>query len=367
MADKKLTPKQIKEIARKSVVVNAQKGLAEKKQWFLDADKVRANAKHLLKPSDILDGKDDSGSLIGYMTRQPNGEYRQITIQDLIQFEKQANKLRHKWKKGIRAKDIVSLSTSKPSRMEESDFDKAKKQIHAAVPIATKAGELKFSTNSGPNSDRDRHYVTVRMLNFPAAVSAASPPEKIIKDVLEGPLQIGCTCGQWRFVYAYMATVGGYGLEEHRETAFPKIKNPTLTGVACKHIVKVASVLYQSPTIKGFVTRLITVERDKTQSKLKRNAMAEMKDLEASMAKEHWHQKTIRTEEEKRAKRASQPSSVAKAQAKAEAKLKDKVIAKTSARNTGSINDKKAITSFMSMGFSEKQAQAMLAAAKANQ
>ena len=39
--------------------------------------------------------------------------------------------------------------------------------------------------------------------------------KKIATEVTGGPLAIGCSCGQWRFVFAYMATAGGYGLPDH--------------------------------------------------------------------------------------------------------------------------------------------------------
>ncbi|MDW3171472.1 hypothetical protein R8N48_31470, partial [Vibrio sp. Y184] len=40
-----------------------------------------------------------------------------------------------------------------------------------------------------------------------------------------------------------MATMGNYCIAPPKEFAFPKIRNPELSGVACKHVLKAATML----------------------------------------------------------------------------------------------------------------------------
>lgn len=357
--------RKLKDAAKEAVIISAQKGQKEARESFRIADEIRSQSQTLLKPDDILSGQADAAKLYRYMTRLPNGTYRPITLQDVIEFDKRRAAMKDRWRKGVTAKDIIDLATAVPLGQKKSDLQKAREQIHAAVPITTKAGELKFSTNTGPNSDRQRHYVSIKMLNFEAAVAAAAPPEQIVKQVVQGPLAIGCSCGQWRFVFAYMATSGGYGLPEHRETAFPKIRNPSLSGIACKHIVKVASVLLQSPTIRGYVSRLIADERNRTQTKLRREAQKTMKEIQDKMSKESSRQKAIRTSAEKRAARQAQPAEQARMAAREAAKAKVEAKASRKAQATKPVSDSTFLKNMMAMGFSEAQARAALAAAKA--
>ena len=123
--------------------------------------------------------------------------------------------------------------------------------------MASKAGMLKFMTDTGPNSDRDRHYVMVELRNFEAAATSPQPSMVMAKEVLKGPVAVACSCGRWRYWYAYMATAGGYNANpEHKESAFPKIRNPKLRGIACKHILRTMQALKSSPSMAGFVARL---------------------------------------------------------------------------------------------------------------
>jgi hypothetical protein len=300
-----------------SVAVNAQKALADVKARFREADAVRDKAKTLLRPNDILDGKQDANRLAQYLTRNRDGSYRPITIEDVVRFDSQRSQLEKKHQKGITAKEIIDLSAAIVPHQHASAVKKAREQIKTAIPIATSGGELKFATNTGPHSKRDRHYVTVKMLNFESAVAAAADPAKIAKKVTEGPVAIGCSCEDFRYTFSYLVTVAGANLPSHRENAVPKIRNATLTGFGCKHIVKVASVLIQSPSVRNYVARLIEVERNKTQTKLKREAIAVQRELEQEMVKESHRQRTIKTTEEKRAQRAAQPAQQRKAAEKA--------------------------------------------------
>lgn len=64
------------------------------------------------------------------------------------------------------------------------------------------------------------------------------------------------------FFFRYIATAGNFhaGRPEH---GYPKIRNPQLIGVACKHVVRVMGELESSPRFRSIVSRAINAARDK--------------------------------------------------------------------------------------------------------
>lgn len=63
-----------------------------------------------------------------------------------------------------------------------------------------------------------------------------------------GRLSIDCECGRHQYWYRYLSNIDGYDVNPPKEQDFPKIRNPSLTGCCCKHVLKVLALL-KSPTI----------------------------------------------------------------------------------------------------------------------
>ncbi len=291
-----------------SIAVSARQAAKESRESFKELNEQRSQSKNLLSPDDVA-GEYDAARLL-FTTL--GGELRPLTYDDLKQFQYKVRLAKDKYKKGIKPKDVINFSLPE-------DRERANKEIRSAIPLSTKAGELKFTTNAGPNSKKSRHYVTVRMLNFEAAVVSPIEPAKIVNQVIKGPVAITCDCERWRYWYAYIATVGGYNAG-YREAAFPKIRNPDIQGIACKHILRVMSQMEQSPTLKGFVSSLIDREREAVERKRKAVRQKDMKELEQAMKRESYRQRQIKTTEEKRQARNKTPSAIARATARAKEK-----------------------------------------------
>lgn len=343
--------------ATNELIISAQKALAEAAKRFQDDDAVRSGSTTLLRPTDILEGKVDAGKLWKYMTSK-GGVIRPLTMDDLLEFERTASRLSKRYEKGIKAKDVIDLSLT-------ADLQRARQEINTGIPITTKAGELRFMTNAGPKSDVARHYVTVRLLNFEAAVVASAPAKQIVNQVINGNIAVSCDCGRWRYWYSYMATKGSYNANpNHREGAYPKIRNPNLHGLACKHILRVMTNLTQSAAIKQYIINLIESERDKVQTKLSRVTQKQMKDLAAQMAKESSRTRQIKTTTEKRTQRQAQPSYQRQVAArKAQQELKRLAASKPAAQLI--VNEDGQIAKMMSaFGWTKEQAVAALGAAK---
>ena len=109
-----------------------------------------------------------------------------------------------------------------------------------AMVYKRQGNTLFFLTNSGPESKVANHKVTVQLLDYPELLLRTKPPSltEVRNSILHGKIRFDCDCGRHQFWYRYIATVGkyNYGIDENR---YPSTRNPNLTGVACKHALRV--------------------------------------------------------------------------------------------------------------------------------
>lgn len=296
------------------LVQSARKAITESNARFKRLNEQRSASSTLLHPEDVS-GEYDPSRLL--QTTLGARGYRPITGDDLHTFQSNIRTLKERYKKGgIKAKEVIDRSTS--DRRERT-----RQQITTGLPVSYKGDEVHFITNAGPDSEVARHHVKVRYLNLEAAIASPAPAEKIVKQVTDGPLAIGCDCHDWRFMgYAYLSTLLGYNAG-HRETGYPKARNPELKGVACKHILRAMVLTAQSPTMKAYIANMIKAARADIERKRKHLKKTSQQDIAAQIAKESWRQRAIRTTEEKR------PKQTEKLKASAEAKAKKQAITKS--------------------------------------
>jgi hypothetical protein len=205
-----------------------------------------AAAKRILG-TDVIRDKDVDAAKLLFTTL--GGQVRPITLDDLRQFEHNARKLGDRFKGGITARGVVDASL-------EIDRQRANKQIHTAVVMSAKAGLLHFVTNAGPDSEDVRHHVHVE---FPAFASfAANPqdPKRLARAMLNGALKFDCDCGRFRFWFRFIATKGRF-VHGRLETGYPKIRNPGLTGVSCKHGLRVMQAVLTDPNALAQTAKMI--------------------------------------------------------------------------------------------------------------
>ena len=70
----------------------------------------------------------------------------------------------------------------------------------------------------------------------------------------KGGRKFDCSCDRHRYFLRYVATIGGFNAGRD-ETGFPKIRNPGLKGVACKHVLRVMAELESSNSVLRFLER----------------------------------------------------------------------------------------------------------------
>jgi SWIM zinc finger len=250
------TPRLLQKPVQAKPIVSGRTGLTESNKRFQAADSFRTEQrKQLLQPDDVSGAYDVGRKLYTTLGGMP----RVITRDDLRHFQAVSNKLSKKLKHGVTARDVINMSMP-------IDRTRANQEIHTAHPISRQAGAVIFTTNSGPNSDVKRHYVKVAFPNFQALVASSAPLTKTGGMLRSSPLQISCSCGRWRFWFAFMASRAGYN-SGHMETGFPKVMNPGLGGIACKHILRVMLMVEKSPATKLYFQSMVELARGTVQQR----------------------------------------------------------------------------------------------------
>lgn len=256
-----------------------------------------------LRPNDV-DGEYDFKRAL--KTTLGGLELRNITLEDLDAFSRNIDTIGALYKGGITIPQIISLS-----RYE--DIERANREIHTAMPTSRRAGVVSFVTNAGPKSEDKFHIVNVEFMAYDSVVLQPKKERaSTIKTRLSnGKVKIECDCGRFRYWYRYIATLGNF-VHGRRETGFPKERNPDLTGIACKHILRVAN--YCRSAI-GQQYLKMAIEKDRTknygrQYSASAKAMANMLDQQIAQKGKATHKITPRlhTEAKKIEKRVAEQS-----------------------------------------------------------
>lgn len=170
----------------------------------------------------------------------------QLTQEDLKRFSRKVNDLQ----KDLKANKISGGITPNAiiSRSRAIDIRRAEQEIHTVQAVRfQKDGVVVFRTNASRKHGATHHTVSVQFLNFQAALNAGKLTNAFLDDYMKSAVKFDCDCGRHRYWYRYVATVGGFAYGKP-ESAFPKIRNPELTGLACKHVVRVMHTLARNPS-----------------------------------------------------------------------------------------------------------------------
>lgn len=215
----------------------------------------RRKGKRLLTPHAL---KRRSVADIARLGKKENGE--DFTYDDIKRLEK----IKTKYKKrrgsvqGINFREIIAKSRA-------IDIKRANNQvtdnsgITKASLIALRKGNIAFiRVKASKKSKHDEHLVKIRMDEWNDCLQAAKPTkegyERAAKAACAGRVSFDCSCGRHQYWYRYIATLGNYQLSPPLEFVYPKLKNPRLQGICCKHVAKsitmMQSVAWQRPLAK---------------------------------------------------------------------------------------------------------------------
>jgi hypothetical protein len=241
------------------------------------------------------------------------GKARPITADDLATFRHNMRlaQTRFKGGKGITARQVIDMASSQPLSYASanpseasSDIDKARKEITSGIPVSAHNGMVRFITNAGKDSDVTRHHVVVMFNAFDeaghklAATEAKDrkSPKQVANWLRKQKLSFDCDCGRHRYFLRYVATIGGFAAGR-QEWGFPKIRNPGLKGVACKHVLRVMTEIESSNTVLRFLEKYM----EKLQASADNTARIQAAQSEAEEAASSKSATKIKTSEQRKA------------------------------------------------------------------
>ncbi len=279
-----------------------------------------------LRPQDIA-GDYDFKRALRTTLGMPEGETRIMTQADLHAFAANIEQMQQAYKGGITVEQVISLST-------QGDIDRANRQIHAAIPISQKNGVVHFTTNASresiqKNKNNPRYYhVNVEFLAFNELVFN---PDKVKTTTVQNRLSKGkvkfeCNCGRFKYWFRYLNTVAGTVLGR-REGGFPKIRNPNMTGIACKHILRVMHYIKSAPGQQYLSTQLV---KERTKQVGQRNRVSKnqiVRELSEQIVRANTKRNEIKPNLMREVKKLEK-----KAQAAADALLKKQQATQTKAQ-----------------------------------
>lgn len=254
-----------------------------------NAEEMDAIKPVFLRPSDLAGEYDFTKTLLTTL----GGELRPITSDDLKAFAHNIEIAKSKYKSGITPQQVINWSTT-------DDRDLCNKQIHLCAPFSRKAGVQRFITNASQGSPSKRHYVTVEFNSFAALVTA---PRKVgaaltRENLANGTIKFDCDCGKHTFWYRYLATIGQYA-HGRLESGFPKVRNPNLQGVACKHVLRVMQFI-TSPIGVQYMRTQVDKDRRAQLGQTIKETEAQIKQRLAGQAEISHHKKQkVTTQDEK--------------------------------------------------------------------
>jgi hypothetical protein len=298
-------------------------GVVKEANALAKADKEQREAAEKSLKSVIINARDIQGFYdVGRALKTTlGGVNRDLTLEDLKAFQANINTLKENKKltrHGITARQIIDLGSEKVSG-KESDLKRANTQITMSLPVSfvnTKDGGLvRFLTNASKDSKDTRHHVEVEFITFINFVTGAQGDYKqAALKLCREPLKFNCDCGRHRYWFRYVATIGqfNYGRDE---LGYPKIRNPGLLGVACKHVLRVMETIESSIVVTNFLAKAI----EKAVLSGKANFRTTQKEAEEQAAKKRGQIKTSddRVAANERAKQKRQAEKEKKAAAKA--------------------------------------------------
>lgn len=166
-----------------------------------------------------------------------------FTSDDLKGFEKQRGKTRDKFDSktaGITYAQLVASSQAIDIKRANNNVDDGT-GIKRAVPTTLKHNVIGVSVTASDASVHQHHLVKVRFEEWDQLVSDVAEDDKearkVTKQLCAGRVSFDCDCGRHQYWYRYIATAGNFALAPPKEYAYPKVRNPNLKGVACKHVI----------------------------------------------------------------------------------------------------------------------------------
>jgi hypothetical protein len=202
----------------------------------------RRKAKKTLTPSVLRNKKADDVLKLGRKSKA--GTF--FTLDDLKGFEQGRDAL----KKSFKSKESGITYHQLISHCRKADVERANNRgpaaedgsgITSASFIGLSHNIARISVKASRISKHGHHRVKVRFEGWQDALDELDDnpeSEKLVaRKLCAGMVSVDCDCGRHQYWYRYIATAGRFAITPPAEYAYPKIRNPQLEGVACKHVI----------------------------------------------------------------------------------------------------------------------------------
>ncbi|HHY0551851.1 TPA: hypothetical protein ACVU5P_004170 [Vibrio parahaemolyticus] len=199
--------------------------------------KARRSAKRTLTPDILRRKTPEQIKSLGAKLKDEG-----FSKQDLIEYEKRRKEYREKYDPstaGITYAQIIANSREIDVKRANNKVDDGSGITRARLhSIRNNIAIVRVQASS--ISKHQEHRVEIRFEQWNDLLM--DPPSgdfvKAAKEAARGRISFNCTCGRHEYWYRYLATMGNYAVTPPAEHSYPKIKNPGLSGVACKHVLK---------------------------------------------------------------------------------------------------------------------------------
>lgn len=198
----------------------------------------RRKANRLLTPSLLKNKSFDDVLALG---KKRDGTF--FTKEDLKGFENNRKKIRAGFDTktaGITYSQLIANCASIDVKRANNAVDDGS-GIKMASFIGMEHNVAIISVTASDRSEDKHHRVKVRFEEWDTAMEDLSDKEKntsrVVRQLCAGRMSFDCDCGRHKYWYRYIATAGNFALSPPKEYVYPKVRNPNLKGVACKHVI----------------------------------------------------------------------------------------------------------------------------------
>lgn len=213
--------------------------------------KARRNAKRTLNRGTFTNPTSKALKALGEKAKG-----MQFTKADLQRFDKNRKHAAKKYDSKSAGAPYGFIVTSS----RQIDIDRSNNRVDDGTGISwanfnsLKGNVVEMKVDASKVSKHQHHRVKVRIEEWDDYL--ATPPEdnykKAAKAACAGRLSFDCDCGRHQYWYRYIATIGNFQIKPPAEFSFPKIRNPELAGVACKHVLRSLRML-QTPSVQNIL------------------------------------------------------------------------------------------------------------------
>lgn len=207
-------------------------------QIYKDQRAKRRKANRLLTPSLLKNKSFDDVIALG---KKRDGTF--FTAEDLKGFENNRKQIRAGFDTktaGITYSQLIASCASIDVKRANNAVDDGS-GIKMASFIGMEHNVAIISVTASDRSEDKHHRVKIRFEEWDTAMEDLSDKEKntsrVVRQLCAGRMSFDCDCGRHKYWYRYIATAGNFALSPPKEYVYPKIRNPNLKGVACKHVI----------------------------------------------------------------------------------------------------------------------------------